>query len=197
MSFYGSFKVGEYLHPYSFLQDVFLFGDSSLPKAIDNALVIFADETLDLVIVKQSFVHTYRMPNNLGQPWVASYTSGSRSDTLLNNRGTDFRIEARVDLIRAMQSPIAAQFVRFALLLCLPLLSLGYHQPFVEVSAMEGTVTFQLLGASLSSEAQWALPTSEEMCGPYYEGGCTPPPNITLDATTGLVTWHTQGNPQV
>src|SRR3989344_4724527 len=115
-------------------------------------------------------VHTYASINNNGAPWNASIDSCCRISTLANNPDGGYRVETLIDLLVATQSPVSSL------------------QPIVSCP-QNSICNYVVPGADTTPNTTlvWRLANASE------DGGITQPPGLSINSTTGLVSWNTTG----
>lgn len=144
----------------------FFFGDST--QAPMNVNVTAVNITENWFYGIANITHTYSGEG----PWTAYFGSCCRISTLQNNFDGNFRVETQVDFRNGNNSPISTL------------------QPIVNLSTGLSAATFTIHASDPDKDA---LTFSLSLPAEMGDATLTQPPGLTIDASTGVVTWNTIG----
>ena len=123
---------------------------------------------------KTTIDHTYASATNGGDPWLVEISSCCRTGVELNNPLAYYRVSTLVELASGNRSPVSS----------LP--------PIVNLpQAVAATFPVPAADANTNTTITWRLATSAEAAA---LGTFTQPTGLTIDGSTGLVTWNTLAN---
>jgi hypothetical protein len=139
-----------------------------------NSYVTTVNTNGNWVISSVTFPHYYKTPNNNGQPFQAVFSGNARIGTLNNNANQPWYLTTTVDC-NLGSSP------RSKMLPIANVLLVGSSVVTFEVPAVTDD----------NSQLHYTLGTSMDICGTAT--GCSNPPGLSVDPTSGVVTWNLAG----
>lgn len=147
----------------------FAYGDGN--TATLNSAVTTVNTYGNWVISSVTFAHYYKTPNNNGQPFQAVFYGNARIGTLNNNANQPWYLTTTVDC-NLSSSPRSKML------------------PIANVLLVNtSTVTFNVPAVTDdNSQIHYTLGTSMDICG--SSSGCYNPPGLSVDPTSGVVSWN-------